>query len=71
MFSSSQLKKLFVTLCVWSICLGGCTESDPVTGTLNVVIDVEDPIVDGLASGTNSGQIADGWSMSFDHYVCL
>ena len=63
MFSHSQFKKWFTTLCIWSVCLGGCTESDPVTGTLNVVIDVEDLIVDGLPSGDNPGQIADGWSM--------
>ena len=67
---SIPIKRLMVSLVVvYLIGLNGCKDSDSAQGNLNVTIDVEDLITDGISSGSDTGEIQDGWTVNFDQYL--
>ena len=47
-----------------------CGDDDAVgTGSLDVLIETEDLIVDGLQPGDDTENIQDGWAVNFDKYI--
>jgi hypothetical protein len=50
--------------------LVGCGDDDSAsTGSLSVLLEPEDTIVEGLQPGSSGESIQDGWAVSFDRYV--
>ena len=49
--------------------LGGCSSDDASSGTLNVLVEAETTISNGLVAGSGVEDIADGWDVSFEKYL--
>lgn len=47
---------------------GSSSEDEP-SGTLRVILEPEDTIIDGLSSGSGVGDIRDGWKVTYDKYL--
>jgi hypothetical protein len=47
----------------------GCGESATPTGTLQLQLEAEDTITEGLEPGTGDEQIVDGWTVTFEKYI--
>jgi hypothetical protein len=49
--------------------LGACDGATTATGSLQLQLEAEDTITDGLEPGTGDEQVVDGWTVTFDEYV--
>lgn len=49
--------------------LGCSSDSEAGTGSLTVLLEPEDVIVDGISAGTGPDEIHDGWSVQFESYI--
>lgn len=63
--SSRRAAPMFLTA---AIALTGCTSSTA-TGSLDVLLEAEDTVVEGLTPGTEGESIQDGWTVSFNRYI--
>ena len=50
---------------------GATDGTRPSSGDLNVLVEAEDTITDGIAAGDSGEAIQDGWSATFDEYVVV
>ena len=46
-----------------------CAGNEALGGDLSVLLEAEDSITEGIASGTEADNIQDGWAVSFDKYI--
>lgn len=60
-------KVMSATLAGLGLLWTGCAEDEP--ATLNVVLEAEDTITQGLLPGVGPENIRDGWTVTFDQYV--
>ncbi len=54
--------------CIWFVTLSACSDSAQ-PGSLTVLLEAEDVIVNGLQAGDEVSNIRDGWSVTFDKYI--
>jgi len=61
------MRRLTLLTCLVATMTAACGEDEP--GNLNVILEAEDSIVNGIAAGSTTGEISDGWSVTFDRYM--
>lgn len=69
---SSKRKPQFVmaSALVFATCSLACSSKDEAgTGSLTVLLEPEDVIIEGMEAGTGPSDIQDGWSVHFDNYI--
>lgn len=66
--AKSQSTSVFVSV-LGGLALACSGNGDAGTGTLTVLLEPEDVIIEGIDAGTDPSDIQDGWSVRFDNYL--
>ncbi len=67
--TNGLLRGLSCLTCLGALALGCSSNDDASTGSLTVLLEAEDVIVEGLEPGDDVENIKDGWAVSFDKYL--